>query len=128
MTCPVDALIREIQEASELTGETRNILHGCLSTHPWGQGKPAAERAQTARYVLTVGKVPAPLRQRLERLARMLPGGTCPASYGAALDRAHRAPSGVAAAIFERAMIDHGKTRADAAADYRARFGCDLGH
>lgn len=68
MTDRLDDLITEIQETSELSAERRNSLHGCLSHHPWGQGKDFNQRKSEALFTVSQGSaVHATLRHNLER-------------------------------------------------------------
>jgi hypothetical protein len=49
----LDELIETIQvETPHLSAETRNVLHGCLSTHPWCINETVEQRAFKTYFVL----------------------------------------------------------------------------
>lgn len=65
----LDQLIEEIQERESLSAEARNALHGCISSHPWCEGKDRETRVMEALCVLSGRGVNGSLLYRLERLA-----------------------------------------------------------
>lgn len=71
----LDEVIRSILEDpnSKLSTAAINALHGATSAHPWGEGKPEAQRITEVQYAIAGHHVHAEFRRRLRRLSEALP-------------------------------------------------------
>jgi uncharacterized protein (DUF2267 family) len=64
----LDEIVTRIQEASRMSAELRNQLHGTMSDHPWCRGKSFEQRKSEALFAVAQAAVPGELRDKLERL------------------------------------------------------------
>ena len=65
----LDQIISKIQETSSLSAEVRNMLHACMSRHPWGRVKSEQERKGDAMSaILGCKTVDGNLRGDLENV------------------------------------------------------------